>query len=440
MEDYCAKRIGLISGASATWPVGFRATVSSSSCPGEGEHKILSAVLRNDGEAPAPASHAIVGNDVDLLLSPLASCRGPRGIFVASPTGTRYRIWQLERLGCCIARQATRLIGAPLPSFSSTADAVVASFTNPEAATPTGTEEVPQPGEQKEAAQLALLRDFVLVGLLRGSDYLPCLMCEHEAEDLWREYLAWRRTAAPGSDAGLTEPEGGSKGVPGKERLTLCRDRWRSFMAHCAGRTSESSGDPPEGGVTAAAEAAAYLQGLLWCLEAIVNGRVPDYRFRPPKSLPVGASAALLAAAGDAVFSALPPARGPEQPLAPLVCALAMLPVASVRSLVLPAAPCLAPLLEVGSGLLGEVARLEHCTECEGLAAAMRAAPPCGKKATKRRRAFEVHRRDHSDIDAVDPADLENEVRRLCEASPEAATLLPRLAFAEEVVLTASPQ
>merc|ERR1712137_471489 len=107
--------------------------------------------------------------------------------------------------------------------------------------------------------------------------------------------------------------------------------------------------------------------------------------------------------------------------MSPLAFALAVLPVASVRSLILPEVPCLAPLLEVDSGLLGAVTSLESCIQCNQLVNAVVAAASNGKEAAKRQRALNLHRSKHTDIDSVNLSALNEEVHRLCRESCEPA-------------------
>merc|ERR1711998_391627 len=86
---------------------------------------------------------------------------------------------------------------------------------------------------------------------------------------------------------------------------------------------------------------------------------------------------------------------GSTPAMEPLACAVAVLPVVDARALLLPGSPFLAPLLDSTDGLLGEVIRLENCKECVKLERDILAVPPGGKKAAKRRKALEVHRRGH---------------------------------------------
>ncbi|OLP94150.1 hypothetical protein AK812_SmicGene23890 [Symbiodinium microadriaticum] len=63
-----------------------------------------------------------------------------------------------------------------------------------------------------------------------------------------------------------------------------------------------------------------------------------------------------------------------------------------------------------------EVAKLESCKECRRLTAALVGGPVTGKRAAKQRKALEVHKRQHQDVDAVSLEALDAEVRRLCAA------------------------
>ncbi|CAE7441058.1 unnamed protein product, partial [Symbiodinium pilosum] len=66
------------------------------------------------------------------------------------------------------------------------------------------------------------------------------------------------------------------------------------------------------------------------------------------------------------------------------------------------------------------VAKLESCKECRQLTAAVVAGPVAGKKAAKHRKALEVHKRQHQDVDAVSLEALDAEVRRLCAGAATA--------------------
>eukprot|EP00747_Dinoflagellata_sp_TGD_P171954 gnl/TRDRNA2_/TRDRNA2_207248_c0_seq1.p1 gnl/TRDRNA2_/TRDRNA2_207248_c0~~gnl/TRDRNA2_/TRDRNA2_207248_c0_seq1.p1 ORF type:complete len:251 (-),score=27.84 gnl/TRDRNA2_/TRDRNA2_207248_c0_seq1:16-768(-) len=207
---------------------------------------------------------------------------------------------------------------------------------------------------------------------------------------------------------------------PVSEHPCLNRDRLCDFMM-CQGGDKD--------GTVSVKGVATYLYGLLWCLETYTSGTCPDFHYRFPLSLASCASAPLIAEHAPhldpACFEA---ARGASQPLGPLACAVAVLPVAEVRSLVLPSAPCLAPLLDGTCGLLAEVARLESCRECGRLAAIADGCPPGSKKAVKHRKALEVHLRGHKDIDTVPMDALDAEVRRLCSESGQDERLVVCLA------------
>merc|ERR1712194_298242 len=58
-----------------------------------------------------------------------------------------------------------------------------------------------------------------------------------------------------------------------------------------------------------------------------------------------------------------------------------------------------------------------------------------GQNSAECKRALEVHRLGHRDIDVVPMESLDAEVRRLCNASAQAQALAPRLTFAQEVSL-----
>lgn len=173
----------------------------------------------------------------------------------------------------------------------------------------------------------------------------------------------------------------------------------------------------------------AYVRGLLWCVATYATGSCPDLAFSFPRCSVDGISAANIANHAPLLTAEqLESCQGSSVPLGPLACAVAVLPVSEVRNLILPTAPCLAPLLERG-GLLAEVARLESCAECRCLESSLAAVSPGSKKGAKRRKALESHRRQHSDIEDVSLPALDAEVQRLCREAPceEARRLAPLL-------------
>ncbi|CAJ1363331.1 unnamed protein product [Effrenium voratum] len=366
--------------------------VSSSDEAGEGEHKIMVELRRNES-AKTEEAHVIVGTDSDLLLVPLALLHGPKRVTVAraeSPAelpGTPadqllppgkwapgfgpgcpflVRVCRSEAVLDAMARQWNRFAPALVP-----------------------------------LDEMHLRLDFLLVTCFRGNDYLPALACDCDPSELWPRYLRWRQSSQSLVGVELEDDA---------EKIVLMRLPFVDFLSQQGGAVLATSA-----GKTAE-EASQYVEALLWCLETYATGCCPDPLRRFGASAPNAAhvSAEALARQLGGEPGCFKAARSDAAFLTPLGCALAVLPVAEVRRLVLPFEPCLAPLLEE-NGLLGKVAQLESCTECAALTKQVVAGPVSGKKAEKRRKALEVHRRQHQDIENVSLEELEAEVRRLQE-------------------------
>jgi len=373
-------------------PPELQITVSGPSEPGEGEHKIMLQLIRNESAKTCEdENHVIVGTDSDLFLAPVALLNGPRSVTVARceesidahGRRTALRVCQTHRMVESILRQFCNLAA---PAFCPT---------------------------PKEEHRVRL--DFLLVTCLRGNDYLPELLSDISAEDLWPRYLRWRSDSAEG----LVDWEDDSN------QPVLSQGAFAEFLGRLGGAWS-----PQKVTALSAKEGASqYLEALMWCLETYATGRCPDVHRRFDAAFAHFASAALLAQQMPLLepkcFKAW---HSDAQALSPVACALAVLPVMDVQCLLLPHHPSLAPLLEE-SGLLGEVAKLESCHNCQRLTSMVSNGPHMGKKAEKNRKALEVHRREHQDIDSVSLEALEAEVQRLRREPP-----VPRVAD-----VTASP-
>eukprot|EP00439_Symbiodinium_sp_Y106_P070599 s1170_g12.t1 len=325
-------------------PKDLRIAVSGPEEAGEGEHKISRQMLRNESAAQAPGGdecHIIVGTDSDLLLVPVALHRGPKRVAV-----TRREDGLTQRKSALRVFSGDRLVqamGRQLHSFA----------TQPQPAAPT----------PKDLQQLRL--DFLLVMLFRGNDYLPALVSGHDPADLWTQYLRWRQSSI--GAAGIVQIENVGEE---QEGVVLTPAHLSAFLQ------SQGSGWLPArlSGVVPKDGVALYLEALLWCLETYCTGRCPDCQRRFPAYLkelfcrePTQSSQlAFLMHSGSFASASvmveeiptLPPecfkARHRDAPpLSALCCALAVLPVADARRVVLPAQPGLAPLLQEG-GLLGE--------------------------------------------------------------------------------------
>ncbi|CAJ1363330.1 unnamed protein product [Effrenium voratum] len=340
--------------------------VSSSDEAGEGEHKIMVELRRNES-AKTEEAHVIVGTDSDLLLVPLALLHGPKRVTVArAESPAELRVCRSEAVLDAMARQWNRFAPALVP-----------------------------------LDEMHLRLDFLLVTCFRGNDYLPALACDCDPSELWPRYLRWRQSSQSLVGVELEDDA---------EKIVLMRLPFVDFLSQQGGAVLATSA-----GKTAE-EASQYVEALLWCLETYATGCCPDPLRRFGASAPNAAhvSAEALARQLGGEPGCFKAARSDAAFLTPLGCALAVLPVAEVRRLVLPFEPCLAPLLEE-NGLLGKVAQLESCTECAALTKQVVAGPVSGKKAEKRRKALEVHRRQHQDIENVSLEELEAEVRRLQE-------------------------
>ncbi|CAJ1438033.1 unnamed protein product [Effrenium voratum] len=318
--------------------------------------------------AKTEEAHVIVGTDSDLLLVPLALLHGPKRVTVArAESPAELRVCRSEAVLDAMARQWNRFAPALVP-----------------------------------LDEMHLRLDFLLVTCFRGNDYLPALACDCDPSELWPRYLRWRQSSQSLVGVELEDDA---------EKIVLMRLPFVDFLSQQGGAVLATSA-----GKTAE-EASQYVEALLWCLETYATGCCPDPLRRFGASAPNAAhvsAEALARQLGGGEPGCFKAARSDAAFLTPLGCALAVLPVAEVRRLVLPFEPCLAPLLEE-NGLLGKVAQLESCTECAALTKQVVAGPVSGKKAEKRRKALEVHRRQHQDIENVSLEELEAEVRRLQE-------------------------
>jgi len=404
LVQYCTSTFGLAGTLSGRrhkeLPGGIRATVSGADCGGEGEHKILSAILRNS--AGGKGVHAVIGSDSDLLIMPL----GQRSI---SSQVRVVRFLPKKVLSVLNVGALGRHLKDQMKQISATA--AVASR-------PAKNTALLSPSEQ----ELGLRRDFVFIALLRGDDYLPPLDCDRDPANLWACYLRWRPKHPDAGLVGKAREGADANASNSGEHLALRRAQLISFMTCCAGASAIS---PVTVEDDTTAKVASYLGGLLWCLETYASNCCPDVAFKFPGSLVGGACARTIAEHVPVLCEdKLETCRRASLPLGPLTAAVATLPVSEVRNLILPTAPCLSPLFETG-GLLFQVGRMEE--GLVSLQALVDAVAPGSKKGIKRRKALDAHRRQHSDIDAVSLPALDAEVQRLCENAPsiEAKRLAP---------------
>eukprot|EP00927_Polykrikos_kofoidii_P067229 TRINITY_DN62741_c0_g1_i1.p1 TRINITY_DN62741_c0_g1~~TRINITY_DN62741_c0_g1_i1.p1 ORF type:complete len:657 (-),score=94.59 TRINITY_DN62741_c0_g1_i1:306-2276(-) len=478
LEDFCAVRSGLRGNVvgKPRWEEGVLATISSTSCAGEGEHKILVAMLNNekasalanDG-APSslefvtevgdiasnePCLHVVIGTDSDLCVLPLGPRLRPRRVLIATPQAASFRVCDVMVLeGKIEAQRKTAIVTTSTAqahaddtddlvnktkkqlkkicsSMSLPTDgnvSVLRERISERQRRPVAVEDNATPGAESE---LCWRWDFILVALLRGNDCLPKLKCTIDPNDLWKRYLQWRRSKSPREglvcfDGGGLVGNGQSKdslnefreaGIDGDafDTISFRFGRLADFMSFCAGGNVMPRQNVSGSDAEAARGVTAYLTGLRWSLESYVNGYCRDFHFSFPNSLEPFASACLVAKHA--------PSLSPEDlvggrryllPLRPFSCALAVLPLSQIREMLLPEASCVAPLINDG-GLLGELARLEECSECKNLTASARAALPACKASIQA--SLETHRLSHRDMGTV-LLELDAEVNRLCKGA-----------------------
>jgi hypothetical protein len=292
------------------------AVVSGSNTVGEGEHKMLAHMLANGAAAAQesgadPCSHCFISGDADLFLLSLVQGLSKR-VTVVSEVDHRQQlltIWSTERLGDAITRELLSPAGA--------------AGAMPAAAAPSGLGGVTLLSEEERG----LRRDFCLVSLFSGNDYLPGLACAVDTKLVYEAYLEQRRrprfrahvlVQSVPADALPTslQPGGWAHASSGEHQL-------RAFAAECPARfefnvpllialmdsvqnmesrqssrdrASSTAGraDRPQqltrkdeevlavtSGERGAQEAAVhgYLTGLLWVLELYHHGHCLDFGY-----------------------------------------------------------------------------------------------------------------------------------------------------------------
>uniref|UniRef100_A0A0K6S704 Xrn1 N-terminal domain-containing protein n=1 Tax=Chromera velia CCMP2878 TaxID=1169474 RepID=A0A0K6S704_9ALVE len=176
-----------------------RITVSSAETAGEGEHKIISQVIRNmylgTYKGGGTGSHGIVGCDSDLfVLSLVARCLGGVRLGVVDVSTDRDR------------RARTKNVRTQMRGGGEARAVILWRQELAAAVVRSGTQ-----GSLKGADEVQVCRDFAFLSLFLGDDYLPAL---HGAgQFLWDEYLALRRAKFPsdGLVTELKEEEGGGQ-------------------------------------------------------------------------------------------------------------------------------------------------------------------------------------------------------------------------------------
>jgi len=400
LESYCQVRMGLGGeGCIKRWHGCIEARVSSASSAGEGEHKIAAAMVCNEARARAAGdetrTHAVVGADSDLFLLPLGPHKVAKRAWIVVPQMSNYRVCDIAALLRSIQAQWQRL-GSRCPPGLTAAAAALSANKGPAPHT-----------ALTEEGERTLRRDFILVSLMRGNDYLPPLSCDCGPENLWPRYLQWRCGATP--DLGIIVPIEDSAACQNKAdgtKLTFHSTFLTSFMSYCAER--DIALHPTAAQAERAEGVRAYLCGLMWCLDTYIGGTCSNFRFQCPKSFNESASAARIAehsatAVTPTAFSAV---HEVSLPLIPLAFAVAVLPKEEIKRLLLPTTPWLAPLLE------------------QGLLSTTDETTPIGKK--------DAHRQQHSSVD-IDVVGLEAEVQRLFEESSPVAGNAALMAFSNDV-------
>ena len=257
------------------------ATVSGAQAVGEGEHKIVSQMLRNAAAATAGGSaeetHVISSGDADIFLLSLvqSTCRRVRVVSERpdeSGQGKRRRgmilqIWNAEVLSKYILS------------------------------------ELKCPGTRSAPDEAALRRDFALLSLLGGNDYLPELKCGMGAQQLWEQYLSLRRkqfastSLIQGSvvEEGLplSHLEGGWAYELGERGAAFIAEPYEHFSFYLPFlsklMTIAAGGAVAKAAVCdrTAEGVRKYLEGLLWNLEMYHHGYCGDFYYvlEKPSSL-----------------------------------------------------------------------------------------------------------------------------------------------------------
>lgn len=422
-------------------------TVSGAQSIGEGEHKIVSQMLRNaasPAEAGIDESHVIFSGDADIFLLSLvqSACRMVRVVSERQATnddmysnkrkrGMMLQVWNAEVLAGYIHRELT---GGP-SALSGT------------------------------AAEADLRRDFALVSLLAGNDYLPELKCALKPQQLWERYLALRRkefpheclvSSSPAEDGlPLSHLEGGWALTVGETGAAFAAEPYEHFafnaplllqlMLAASGGQGASSQDMLE---KAANGAKKYLEGLLWILEMYHHGYCADFFFVLEKAKHTYASASLIVQFLRSTYhsEALAPQRSEAPPMRPLSCGLCILPVHHAEQFLCRAAPALRPMFAADHPLLGSVNRIERCEDlkdCKQKSAALQAQlMKCRERGeddsrvkaelTANQQRMEGLKQGCSDIDVVPLQEVDAEVVARCEGASPA---VPSLNFAPDVTL-----
>jgi len=432
LEYYAAKSMkGVLSRCESV-------TVSGARAIGEGEHKIVSQMLRNAGSVGEPSdaeSHVISSGDADIFLLSLvqSACRKVRVVSERPQdqcNGSKRKrvmlqIWNAEALAACIEKE---LKNSP--------------------AAPRGTSE-----------EASLRRDFALVSLLAGNDYLPELKCSLTPQKLWDQYLSLRRKKFPKTPLLLAEAveslplshlEGGwartvcesgaAFSVEPYEHFSFHEPLLLEFMTAASGGgvlCREFVGREAEG-------VQKYLEGLLWILEMYHHGYCADFYFVLERSLHSFASASLIAMFLSNGPEPIVPPRSEYPPMTPLACAICILPVQHSEEFLCSSVPALKPMFATSHALLGPVNSIERNDELADykkkvstLQQEMMSLRALGRDDSKikamltaAQKGMEAIKKGGSDIDVVPLWEVDAEVAERCSGKD-----LPGLRFAPDVTL-----
>jgi hypothetical protein len=272
------------------------AVVSGSSVVGEGEHKMLALMLAHgaaaaQGSGADPCSHVFISGDADLFLLSLVQGLSKR-VAVVSEVDHRQQlltIWSTELLSDAVTRELLEPGGgAMLPAPRGLGGAVPLT----------------------EEAR-GLRRDFCLISLFSGDDYLPGLSCPIGTKKIYEAYLGQRRRPefrtellvrcvetdvpagwGPGGWAFRSGDEGQAFRAEGAARFEFNLPLLLALMESVRGTENEdalaaeaeeeAARSEAEKEARAAAGRAAvhgYLTGLLWVLELYHHGHCLDFGY-----------------------------------------------------------------------------------------------------------------------------------------------------------------
>lgn len=414
LEYYVLDRLGQgkpLSGSTA-------GSVSGVQAIGEGEHKIVSQLLRNAGVAAGrQEQHVVVSGDADLFLLTLMQFAARNVVVVSDVQHGRGQrsltLWSTKLLGERLRTELPRAASAP-------------------------------------AEEQSLRRDFCLCSLFSGNDYLPALASSLPPKKLWETYLELRRSrfakqplvvswaAEDGEPIPPSHQSGGWAEAVGDgggafiaefyERLGFCV----SFLVELMRKAAQGRPAPKvKDGKTGVAE---YMKGLLWVLEMYRHGYCPDFYYIFRKDFNPCAAPSLIVQHAAALEDVLVAPRSEYPPMRPLTCGVALLPVDAAEKYILPSTPKLQPLFREDNAVLGHVARFERDMELKKVRAQFaplqrqleqaNASGDTNWASKLRAQLAQANERmaslksSHTDIDTVVPWDLDAEVERLCGEHP----------------------